>query len=65
MFRRLIRQLVSAVKTLKMSELTQVEAQANAAAVKRPIDETQNATNGMKKMKTMPDGVSKGRTDVS
>ena len=65
MFRRLIRQIVSAVKTLKMSELTRVEAPSNAAAAKRPFEETQDAANGIKKMKTLPDEVCTALMSVS
>ena len=52
MLRRLLRHLVSAVKTLKMSELTPTETQAKTTAMKRPTDDVTGTEDGTKKMKT-------------
>ena len=52
MLRRLLRHLVSAVRTLKMSEMTPTEAQAKTTTMKRPTDDVNDTEAGTKKMKT-------------
>ena len=59
MLRRLLRQLVSAVKDLKMSELTQVETPPKITTMKRSTDDPNGTEAGSKKMKTDSNEVSK------